>query len=123
MAGMWQQGSLWWGCNAFEGKSNGADVSCAGRSGLHSASIGGFYTNFQNYIALIQSGEVQEDLPEALYRPVKAEFYGFEMEGKSRIYEKKVILTLTCAATTFARRIVTRVSRCRVFRHAPWRGS
>ena len=75
-------------------KSTGADVQLRWRSGLHSASIGGFYTNFQNYIALIQSGQVQEDLPEALYRPVKAEFYGFEMEGKSRIYEKKGNLDL-----------------------------
>ena len=69
-------------------KSNGADLQVRWRSGLHSASIGGFYTNFQNYIALIQSGQMQEDLTEAFYRPVKAEFYGFEMEGKSRIYEK-----------------------------------
>lgn len=69
-------------------KSNGADLQLRWRSGLNSASIGGFYNYFQNYIALVQSGQMQEDLTEAFYRPVKAEFYGFEMEGKSRIYEK-----------------------------------
>ena len=75
-------------------KSNGADVQLRWRSGLHSASISGFYTRFQNYIALIKSGQEQEDLTEALFRAVKAEFYGFETEGKFRIYEKKGNLDL-----------------------------
>lgn len=75
-------------------KSNGADVHLRWRSGLNSVSIGGFYNHFQNYIALLQSGQKQEDLTEAFYRPVKAEFYGFEMEGKSRIYEQKGNLDL-----------------------------
>ena len=69
-------------------KSNGADVQLRWRSGLHSASISGFYTRFQNYIAMIRSGQMQEDLTEILFRAVKAEFYGFETEGKFRIYEK-----------------------------------
>jgi len=75
-------------------KSDGADVQLRWRSGLHSASISGFYTRFQNYIALIKSGQEQEDLTEALFRAVKAEFYGFETEGKFRIYEKKGNLDL-----------------------------
>ncbi|BBJ22379.1 TonB-dependent receptor [Candidatus Nitrotoga sp. AM1P] len=69
-------------------KSNGADVQLRWRSGPHSASISGFYTRFQNYIALIKSGQEQEELTEALFRAVKAEFHGFEAEGKFRIYEK-----------------------------------
>ena len=69
-------------------KSNGADLQLRWRSGLHSASISGFYTRFQNYIALINSGQEQEELTEALFRAVKAEFYGFEAEGKFRVYEK-----------------------------------
>ncbi|CAH1202518.1 hypothetical protein NTGBS_490006 [Candidatus Nitrotoga sp. BS] len=39
------------------------------------------YTRFQNYIALINSGQEQAELPEALFRAVKAEFYGFEAES------------------------------------------
>jgi len=69
-------------------KSNGADVQLRWRSGPHSASISGFYTRFQNYIALIKSGQEQEELAESLFRAVKAEFYGFETEGKFRVYEK-----------------------------------
>jgi iron complex outermembrane receptor protein len=69
-------------------KSNGADVQLRWRSGPHSASISGFYTRFQNYIALIKNGQEQEGLTEALFRAVKAEFHGFETEGKFRVYEK-----------------------------------
>lgn len=75
-------------------KSNGADLQLRWHSGLHSASISGFYTRFQNYIALIKSGQEQEGLPEALFRAVKAEFHGFEAEGKFRIYEKNGNLNL-----------------------------
>ena len=75
-------------------KSNGADVQLRWRSGLNSASISGFYTRFQNYIALVSSGQEQEDLTEALFRAVKAEFHGFETEGKFRVYEEKGNLDL-----------------------------
>jgi len=79
-------------------KSNGADLQLRWHSGQHSASISGFYTRFQNYIALIRSGQEQEELPEAVFRAVKAEFHGFEAEGKFRIYEKKGNLNLNLRA-------------------------
>ncbi|MDO9100731.1 MAG: TonB-dependent receptor [Candidatus Nitrotoga sp.] len=75
-------------------KSNGADMQLRWRSGPHSASISGFYTRFQNYIALINSGQEQEELREALFRAVKAQFHGFEAEGKFRVYEEKGNLDL-----------------------------
>ncbi|MEO6421879.1 MAG: TonB-dependent receptor, partial [Candidatus Nitrotoga sp.] len=76
-------------------KSNGTDVQLRWRSGPHSASISGFYTRFQNYIALINSGQEQEELREALFRAVKADFHGFETEGKFRVYEKTGNLDLS----------------------------
>ena len=75
-------------------KSDGADVQLRWRSGLNSASISGFYTRFHNYIALIRSGNVQDGLAEALFRAVKAEFHGFESEGKFRVYDGKGSLDL-----------------------------
>ena len=75
-------------------KSDGADVQLRWRSGQNSASISGFYTRFHNYIALIQSGNEQEGLTEALFRAVKAEFHGFETEGKFRMYDGKGSLDL-----------------------------
>ncbi|WP_239250605.1 TonB-dependent receptor domain-containing protein, partial [Candidatus Nitrotoga sp. M5] len=79
-------------------KSNGVDLQLRWRSGQHSASISGFYTRFENYIALIRSGQEQEELPEGVFSAVKAEFHGFEAEGKFRIYEKKGNLNLNLRA-------------------------
>lgn len=90
-------------------KSNGLDLQLRWRSGPHSASLGGFYTRFQNYIAVLNSGNDrgadgelnpvdgdgdgvadgsgEEIVPEALYRAVKADFRGLEAEGKFRVYQ------------------------------------
>lgn len=90
-------------------RSNGLDVQLRWRSGQHSASLGGFYTRFQNYVTVLNSGNQrgadgdrfpvdldgdgiddntgEEVLPEGLYRAVKADFRGLEAEGKFRVYE------------------------------------
>lgn len=90
-------------------RSNGFDVQLRWRSGQHSVSLGGYYNRFRNYIAVLNSGNTrgmdgelnpvdadgdgiadgsgEEILPEALYRAVKAEFRGFEAEGRFRVYE------------------------------------
>lgn len=90
-------------------KSDGLDVQLRWRSGAHSASIGGYYNRFVNYIAVLNSGNergadgelnpVDADgdgvadgsgekiVPEALYRAVKADFRGLEAEGRFRVYE------------------------------------
>ncbi len=90
-------------------KSNGLDVQLRWRSGPHSASVGGFYNRFQNYITVSNSGNTRgtdgelnpvdvngdgiadasgkDILPEGLYRAVKADFRGLEAQGKFRVYE------------------------------------
>ena len=89
--------------------------NCAGvRVSIHSASIGGFYNRFENYITVMSSGNTRATdgelnpadvgggvtaagdkiLPEGLYRTVKAEFRGLETEGKFRVYEGKGNLNL-----------------------------
>ncbi|TXT27542.1 MAG: iron complex outermembrane recepter protein [Rhodocyclaceae bacterium] len=100
-----------------EEKSNGADVQLRWRAGQHSASVGGFYTRFSNYIAVFNSGNTRATdgtlnpidadgdgiadtsglsiLPEALMRAVPAQFYGLEAEGKFRVYDRTGSLDLT----------------------------
>lgn len=100
-----------------EEKSNGADVQLRWRSGQHSASVGGFYTRFSNYVAVFNSGNTRATdgtlnpvdangdgiadtsglsiLPEALMRAVPAQFYGLEAEGKFLVYDRTGSLDLT----------------------------
>lgn len=97
------------GTNLTKEKSDGLDLQLRWRLGQHSASIGGFYNRFQNYIAVMSSGNTRgtdgelspvdangdriadvsgrKILPEGLYRTVKADFQGVEAEGKFRVYE------------------------------------
>ena len=80
-------------------KSNGADTQLRWRSGPNSASIGGFYNRFPSYIALIKTGATETIdetvLPVVAFRATRAEFYGFEMEEKTRVYETKGSLDLS----------------------------
>ncbi|MFZ2972887.1 MAG: TonB-dependent receptor [Ferribacterium limneticum] len=100
-----------------EEKSNGADVQLRWRSGQHSASVGGFYTRFSNYVTLLNSGNTRATdgtlnpldangdgiadasglrvLPETFFRAVPAQLYGLEAEGKFRIYDRTGSLDLT----------------------------
>jgi iron complex outermembrane receptor protein len=97
-------------------QSNGADVQLRWRAGPHSASVGAFYTRFQNYVTLFRSGNTRATdgamnpvdangdgvadasgltiLPEALIRAVPARFSGLEAEGKFRVYDGKGALDL-----------------------------
>lgn len=96
-------------------RSNGIDLQLRLRSGPHSGSIGVFYTRFNNYIGLFNTGRTRgadgelnpvdvgggvtasgEDiLPEAAFQAVRATFYGFESEGKYRAYEGDGTLYVT----------------------------
>ncbi|HTJ97784.1 MAG TPA: TonB-dependent receptor [Rhodocyclaceae bacterium] len=78
-------------------KSNGIDMQLRWRKGPHSASIGAFYTRFQNYISLFNTGNtraadglinpVTDGLPEAQLVAVPAQFSGLEAESKFHVYE------------------------------------
>jgi iron complex outermembrane receptor protein len=90
-------------------KANGIDLQLKVRSEAFSGSIGAYYNRFRNYVALFNSGNTRspegelnpaEDpanpgltldggdiLPESVVRPVRAEFYGFEAQGKLRLLE------------------------------------
>lgn len=76
-----------------------ADLSLRFASGPNKGSIGVFYSRFRNYLTEYNTGRlVDEDdevvppgtdgaLNEAVYRGVRAEFYGIELDGKWRVYE------------------------------------
>jgi iron complex outermembrane receptor protein len=68
-------------------KSGGLDWQIKWRGDRSTASVGAYYTRFQNYIALYNTGNTVDELPEAVTRAVAANFYGAEAEGKFHIYE------------------------------------
>jgi iron complex outermembrane receptor protein len=106
--------------NLAKERSNSGDIQLRWRAGPHSASLGGFYTRFKNYVALFSSpntrgadgelnpadgdgdgladGSGEEILPESLVVAVPAEFYGLEAEGRVRLLEAAGTLDLSLRA-------------------------
>ncbi|CAG0986775.1 putative TonB-dependent receptor [Methylophilaceae bacterium] len=83
-----------------EERSNGIDAQIRWQSGKHSFNVGAYYTRFNNFIGLFNTGndievEPGEFLPEAQFDQVSATFKGIEAEGKFRIYESYGVLDLT----------------------------
>lgn len=90
-------------------KANGIDLQLKLRSDAFQGTAAAYYNRFRNYIALFGSGNTRSSegalnpaqdpvnpgqtrdgadiLPEALVRPVRAEFYGFEAEGRWRLHQ------------------------------------
>lgn len=78
-------------------KSNGIDTQLRWKSGTDSASIGAYYTRFNNYLGFFNTGRIVDDqgvvdpsggLNEAVTRQVPASFKGVESEAKFRIYDQ-----------------------------------
>lgn len=86
--------------SAQKEKAVSTDLSLRYASGPNKGSIGVFYTRFSNYLTEFNTGRLVDDegepvapgtddaLDEAVYRGVRAEFYGFEFSGKWRAFEK-----------------------------------
>ena len=82
--------------NAQKEKALSADFSVKFDTGLHRASAGVFYTRFRNYLTEFNTGRQVDDdgnvttggdsLSEAVYRGVPAQFFGVELQGRSRLY-------------------------------------
>ena len=68
-------------------KANGLDAQIRWRSLKHSFSLGGFYTKFDNFINVYNTGDEIDGLKEANTMGVRAIFTGMEAQGKFRIYE------------------------------------
>jgi iron complex outermembrane recepter protein len=86
--------------DARKEKAVSTDLSLRYASGPNRGSIGVFYNRFINYLTEYNTGRLVDDdgdvvapgtddaLREAVYRGVRAEFYGVELDGKWRVFEK-----------------------------------
>lgn len=107
--------------NASKEKAVSTDLSLRYASGPNRGSVGVFYNRFSNYLTEYNTGHVVDDdgepvapgtdgsLNEAIYRGVRAEFYGIELDGKWRAFARRghtVDLELT-ADYTHARNVDT----------------
>jgi iron complex outermembrane receptor protein len=81
-------------------KAVSADLSLRFDSGPNKGSVGVFDSRFRDYLTEFNTGRLVNDddevvppgtddaLNEAVYRRVRAEFYGIEFDGKWRVFEK-----------------------------------
>ena len=86
--------------DAQKEKAVSADLSLRFDSGHNKGSVGVFYSRFRNYLTEFNTGRLVNDddevvpagtddaLNEAVYRGVRAEFYGIELDSKWRVFEK-----------------------------------
>ena len=68
-------------------KSNGLDAQLRWKNLKHSFNLGGFYTKFDNFINVYNTGLEVDGLKEAITTGVPATFVGMEAQGKLRIYQ------------------------------------
>ncbi|MFJ1256460.1 TonB-dependent receptor [Cupriavidus sp. CuC1] len=94
--GSWEQGDP----NANKERATSLDLGVRFKSGPHSAGLSGYYSRFANYLALTNTGTARDAegdfvtpgsagaLPVMQYMGVPATLYGFEAEGKARVWQK-----------------------------------
>jgi iron complex outermembrane recepter protein len=75
-------------------KSLNADIGLQWKRGHHNFKVNAFTSRFDNYIALVSTGAVQDDLPVFAYQPVRARFRGLEAGGNIRLLDAKSVLDL-----------------------------
>lgn len=65
-------------------RSKGFDAQIRWNNGKHNVSVGTYYTRFQNFIGLFDTGikDIPSDQPIAAFQAVPATFKGLEAEGK-----------------------------------------
>ena len=75
-------------------KSNGIDAQLRWNNGKHTFNFGAYYTRFQNFIGLFDSGNIDlaSGLPIANFQTVPATFKGLEAEGKFTISDQAQLL-------------------------------
>ncbi|WP_250527752.1 TonB-dependent receptor [Caballeronia sp. GAWG2-1] len=86
--------------DAQKEKAVSTDLSLRFASGPNKGSAGVFYSRFRNYLTEFNTGRLVNDndtpvapgtddaLDEAVYRGVRAEFYGIELDGKWRVLDQ-----------------------------------
>jgi len=86
--------------NANKERATSIDLGMRFKQGQHSGGVSGYYSRFQNYLALLNTGAFRDAegnvvaagsegaLPVLQYTGVPATLYGFEAEGKTRLLQK-----------------------------------
>jgi iron complex outermembrane receptor protein len=86
----WEVGSSQLGLE----KSKSLDVGLEWKSGPNRMGITAFASDFDNFIALLATGQVQGGLPVQTYQGVKASFRGLEASGRQRLWQNDATLDL-----------------------------
>jgi iron complex outermembrane receptor protein len=81
-------------------KANSMDISAQWQKGAHQLKLTAFQSRFGNFIGLLGSKEVEDDLPVQIYQGVRAKFSGFETSGQWRLAQSAGTLDLTWRADT-----------------------
>ncbi len=86
----WEVGSSQLGLE----KSKSLDAGLEWKAGPNRMGITAFASDFDNFIALLATGQVQGSLAEQTYRGVKASFRGLEANGRQRLWQNTATLDL-----------------------------
>ncbi len=81
-------------------KSKSLDAGVQWKSGPDSVNVTAFASQFANYIGLMNTRDVEDDLPVQLYQGVKAQFRGLEASGRQRLWQGASTLDLDWRADT-----------------------
>ncbi len=81
-------------------KSKSLDAGVQWKSGPNSANVTAFASQFANYIGLMNTQDVEDDLPVQRYQGVKAQFRGLEASGRQRLWQNTTTLDLDWRADT-----------------------
>jgi iron complex outermembrane receptor protein len=75
-------------------KSKSLDAGLEWKSGPHRWNVTAFVSQFANYIGLMNTEEVEDDLPVQRYQGVKSQFRGLEASGRQRLWQNTSTLDL-----------------------------
>ena len=81
-------------------KARSADVGLAWKAGAHRMTVTAFTSQFDNFIGLMGSAQVLDNLPVQNYQGVKARFQGLEASGLARLWQRASTLDLALRADT-----------------------
>ena len=81
-------------------KSSSLDGGLQWQSGPNSFNVTVFASQFANYIGLMGSPDVEDDLPVQRYEGVKARYRGLEAHGRQRLWQGSSTLDLDWRADT-----------------------
>ncbi len=68
-------------------KSNSLDMGLQWKSGSDSVNVTAFASHFGNFIGLMNTSDIEDDLPVQRYQGVKAQFRGLEASGRQRLWQ------------------------------------